>query len=50
MSLRSFLRPPTLLEWVIIVLVILIGLAVLLPNFPVDFDEPPIGAAPAGNG
>ena len=31
MSLRSFLRQPTLVEWIVIVLVILIGLAVLLP-------------------
>jgi hypothetical protein len=43
MSLRRFLRLPTLVEWVVIVLVILVGLAVLLPNFLIDFDKPPRG-------
>jgi hypothetical protein len=48
MSLRTMLRPPTLLEWVIIVLVIMVGLAVLFPNFPIDFDRPPARPAPDG--
>jgi hypothetical protein len=49
MTLRTFLRLPTLVEWVVIVLVILIGMAVLLPNFPIDFDKPPPRPARSNN-
>jgi hypothetical protein len=42
MSLRKFLRPPTLIECVVIVLVILVGLVVLMPDFPSYFDKPPV--------
>ena len=37
----NFFRLPTFLEWLVIIGVIVVALAVLLPGFPIDFDAPP---------
>jgi|GEM_PF-4620963 len=37
---RSFWSAPTLVEWIVLILVILVLVAVILPTFPIYFDAP----------
>jgi hypothetical protein len=45
---RSFWTKPTLLEWIVIVLVVLALLAAFVPQFPFDIDAPPPRPIPGG--